>query len=187
MRFHARSLIRVLQSEEINPQRGIEVGVFRGHTSAALLKTFPELHLIMLDTWKAWDETSEYFRTTRIGKRGREEWEEYRREAITLTQDFCTRRAIFEGLSSDHDKYVDDGSLDFAFLDANHTYEAVKEDIALWGPKVRAGGIVSGHDYNGRMDRRGVWGVKRAVDEYVADGGLEIRTETGRLWWTRKP
>ena len=39
-----------------------------------------------------------------------------------------------------------------------HTYDAVKEDIAAWSPKVRKGGVIAGHDYD--------WPeVRRAVDE----------------------
>ena len=57
---------------------------------------------------------------------------------------------------------VDDGSLDFVFIDADHTYEGALADIKAWTPKVRAGGMVSGHDYN--------WpSVKRAVNETGED------------------
>ena len=39
-------------------------------------------------------------------------------------------------------------SLDFVFIDADHTCEAVQADITAWRPKVRAGGILAGHDWN---------------------------------------
>ena len=42
---------------------------------------------------------------------------------------------------------VEDGSLDFVFIDGDHRFDAVMMDISLWAPKVRKGGIVSGHDY----------------------------------------
>ena len=47
---------------------------------------------------------------------------------------------------------------DMVFIDADHTYEAVKEDISLWLPLVRKGGILSGHDYGSYAE------VKQAVD-----------------------
>lgn len=49
-------------------------------------------------------------------------------------------------------------SLDMVYIDADHSYESVKNDITYWMPKVKDGGVISGHDYC--MD-----GVKIAVDE----------------------
>ena len=51
-----------------------------------------------------------------------------------------------------------DRSIDIVFIDAAHEYDPVKEDILAWLPKVKLGGILSGHDY--LCD-----GVKKAVDE----------------------
>ena len=53
-----------------------------------------------------------------------------------------------------------DESLDAVFIDADHSYEAVKMDIQNWMPKVRKGGILAGHDYNSAWS-----GVVRAVNE----------------------
>ena len=39
-----------------------------------------------------------------------------------------------------------DGILDFVFIDADHQYESIKQDIELWLPKVKKGGILAGHD-----------------------------------------
>src|SRR5262249_3794937 len=41
----------------------------------------------------------------------------------------------------------EDGSVDFVFVDGDHGYEAVKRDLAAWFPKVKAGGVLAGHDY----------------------------------------
>ena len=41
----------------------------------------------------------------------------------------------------------DNESLDFIFIDADHSYDAVKNDINVWFPKVKKGGILSGDDY----------------------------------------
>lgn len=49
------------------------------------------------------------------------------------------------GTAADH---VTDDSLDFVFIDADHTYEGCKRDIEKWAPKVRKGGMISGHDIN---------------------------------------
>lgn len=56
-------------------------------------------------------------------------------------------------------------SVDFVFLDAFHSYEEVRNDIAHWLPKVKPGGVLAGHDY---FDDPTVWpGVRKAVDEVL--------------------
>ena len=36
--------------------------------------------------------------------------------------------------------------IDFLFIDADHRYESFIADLKAWIPKVKAGGIVCGHD-----------------------------------------
>lgn len=55
---------------------------------------------------------------------------------------------------------VPDGWADFVFIDAGHSYAAVKADIEAWAPKVSPGGWLGGHDYHPSH-----MGVMRAVDE----------------------
>lgn len=53
----------------------------------------------------------------------------------------------------------DDHSLDFVFIDADHTFEFVLNDIIAWYPKVKVGGTLAGHDYHPNHP-----GVIKAVD-----------------------
>ena len=57
-------------------------------------------------------------------------------------------------------KLYKDESLDFVFIDADHTYEAVLNDIHHWFPKVKRGGHMGGHDYFNDP------GVQKAVRTY---------------------
>lgn len=65
-------------------------------------------------------------------------------------------------------------NLDFVFIDADHDYENCRDDIAAWLPKVRKGGIIAGHDYDGTFP-----GVVRAVDGAFNKKAV-IRN---RSWW----
>lgn len=57
----------------------------------------------------------------------------------------------------------EDESCDVVFIDMEHTYEAVKNDIQMWLPKVKKGGYLAGHDY------QSYWpGVIKAVNENFA-------------------
>ncbi len=76
--------------------------------------------------------------------------------------------------------FVPRSEFDFVYIDAEHTYEACKADIAAWYPLIRLGGVLSGHDYGGFP------GVTRAVDEFCAANGLELHVETEYFWWTVK-
>lgn len=64
------------------------------------------------------------------------------------------------GDSSEVSKLYDNNSLNFVFIDADHSYEGVKKDITNWYPKIKNGGYIGGHDYY-------IWGgVNKAVEEY---------------------
>ncbi|MCK5017059.1 MAG: class I SAM-dependent methyltransferase [Candidatus Peribacteraceae bacterium] len=62
----------------------------------------------------------------------------------------------------------DDGELDFVFIDADHTYEAVIGDLRAWLPKLRTGGVLGGHDFDEE-------GVSRAVAEFAEETGLIVQ------------
>lgn len=75
--------------------------------------------------------------------------------------------------SVDAARFIVDGSLDLVFIDADHSYESCKEDILVWLPKVRKGGVICGHDYG--------WdpGVAQAVDEIFTD----VKITGNYTWW----
>jgi len=50
--------------------------------------------------------------------------------------------------------------IDVVYIDANHDYEHVKQDIKLWLPKIVQGGFICGHDYYTKFP-----GVIQAVNE----------------------
>jgi predicted O-methyltransferase YrrM len=68
----------------------------------------------------------------------------------------------------------EDRSLDFVFIDASHEYRKVNLDIDAWLPKVKAGGILAGHDYDPDHPQ-----VIRAVDEHFGPrGGVAVMTHS---------
>ena len=69
-----------------------------------------------------------------------------------------------------------DESIDIVFIDANHEYEGVKEDIEHWLPKVKHGGIISGHDYSTTWK-----GVVKAVDELIGKDNITLK-EGAWIW-----
>jgi predicted O-methyltransferase YrrM len=67
---------------------------------------------------------------------------------------------------------------DMVFIDGDHSYEAVKRDIAIWSSLVRQSGIIAGHDY----DLENPAGVVKAVKEM-----LPQHNNYGIIWYAQKP
>lgn len=137
-------------------RRGAEVGVLKGKTFRLLLEALPELELTGVDQWR---------RLPPSEAEGSETYERFDMAAAEaqcreVAGRFAPRALILKGDSVEAAKEVPDGSLDFVFLDAAHTTAAVTADLRAWAPKVRAGGLVTGHDW---------WfpSVRRALDAVV--------------------
>jgi predicted O-methyltransferase YrrM len=85
--------------------------------------------------------------------------------------------------------YIKNQSLDLVFIDADHSYEAVVQDIKIWIPKIRSGGIIAGHDYMKDYPdvREGIpLGVKEAVTDTLGKVHLEqdeLENGTIYIWW----
>ena len=76
---------------------------------------------------------------------------------------------IIRSTSMDALKQFEDGSLDFVYIDGDHEFKFVAEDIVEWTKKVKKGGIVSGHDYVPSNDAPNpyVLHVKYVVDAFT--------------------
>lgn len=76
-----------------------------------------------------------------------------------------------------------DGSLDFVYVDGDHSYEMVKKDLELWWPKLKQGGIMAGHDFVCPPIED--WpGVQQAVLEFAGNLDLYLIVEEGGQPWT---
>lgn len=151
---------------ELNFRTGVEVGVYKGGYSIDLCKANPELKLYCVDIWGI-NDRSQRQRDLHI------KIYNYAKRKLSAFNTVITR-----DLSMNAVKQFDDNSLDFVYIDANHSYSEVSQDIPAWAEKVRLGGIVSGHDYD--------WvDVKKAVDEYVFKYKYKLNTteDENCSWW----
>jgi hypothetical protein len=75
-------------------------------------------------------------------------------------------------------------NLDFVYIDGNHKYEFVKQDIEAYYPKIKIGGVIGGHDIdNGTCPNHS--GLTKAVLEFVIKHNLELQIG-GNDWWAFK-
>lgn len=123
---------------ELDFKRIVEVGVCKGEYSEILLKANRQATIYGVDPFIPYDEYGDYRRKKTING--------YHEEAKKLLGKYPNYELIQE-FSVEAAKDFEDESLDAVYIDANHRYEFVVEDIHAWLPKIRKGGIISGHDY----------------------------------------
>ncbi len=131
----------------------VELGAWLGKSSSYLCDKATGQDIIIVDTWKG--SPNELTTTHKLATKQDiyplflENMGDRKYTAIKATSKAAARKFKAE-------------SLDVVFIDLTHTYEAVKEDIKLWLPKVKKGGYIAGDDYHENWK-----GVIQAVDELL--------------------
>lgn len=141
-----------------------EVGVAYGDTSETLLSALPTLRLLMVDPLEA--------------AAGVYMVPEKRSPLRDRLRPFGGRGALLLQRSPEAAAWLADGSVDLVFVDGDHNYEPVRQDLAAWRPKLRAGGILAGHDYSLVYP-----GVVQAVNEFVHRAGAHLNLASDTVWW----
>ncbi len=77
-------------------------------------------------------------------------------------------------------KLFKDNSLNFAYIDGAHYYEAVKQDLKCWYPKIAGGGMLLGDDYV--KDKKRNFGVIKAVNEFTKINGFDLKIYEDGQW-----
>lgn len=159
-------------------RRGAELGVARGATTEHLLARCPELYMVSVDLWQAQPENA--------GPESYMEWDHQanEREARIAVAPFGDRCRMLKDWTHEVGARMPPGVLDFLWIDADHSEEAVRRDIEVWSRAVKPGGWLLGHDINWPT-------VKVAVDDMVP--GYEIGPDCvwfrplnpvdGWQWW----
>ena len=154
---------------EVGVKVGVELGVATGEYSEILMKANPTMEFYGVDPYIPYSGYKDYVRQSTF--RSLED------EAHARLDKYPGYEFI-KKLSSEAAKDFEDGSLDFVYIDANHSEPFVSEDIATWVPKVRKGGIAAGHDYARVKGRDGEdssnWVVIPAIHKYVKEHGHEL-------------
>lgn len=145
--------------------KGCEVGVEKGKNAQTMFECIPNLKLYAVDPYRQHarlsNQAASYLRLWND-----QYLDKVKRQALGRLKD---KNAVFiEKFSEDAARDILDDSLDFVYIDGDHSYDSVMQDIILWGRKVRIGGIISGHDYlydNNKEGRRAK--VTYAVNDYT--------------------
>ena len=131
-RKHHKILVDLLNG--FKHPRAAEIGVSDGPTSEHLLRNCPNIHLLMVDVWSASrPERNKKMKAMMDKARKRTNFAKTQRRLIKLNS-----------LVAAAD--LDNESLNLVFIDASHRTPHVLADCAAWWPKLKAGGILCGHD-----------------------------------------
>jgi len=149
---------------------GAELGVKEGQTLFHILEKNPLLHMVGVDIWKPTPESGDF---------GDLDWNHVKHMNSVLDRavGYRNRLRIIREMTVEAAKLVEDGTLDFVFIDADHSQRAVEADIDAWKPKLKPGGVLCGHDCN--------WPSVRAA----LDNKLPNWSPTGhdRMWIDGRP
>ena len=142
---HAKVLCSLIEDTIGEPKVGCEVGIWQGVTAGFLLKSFDKLRLLMVDRYKELNEKEKTYAKV-IARATQKDLLQYMSNVVANTMFASDRRILLVCSSLLASEIIQDGSLDFVFIDAAHNYDSVLADLHHWYPKVRSGGLVSGHD-----------------------------------------
>jgi hypothetical protein len=123
--------------KELGFKVGAEIGTYRGEFAEKFCKE--GLKLYAIDPWMGYEGAG---RTEQKQDKQDLNYEEAKKVLAPYPDCLLIRETSREAL-----KLIPDGSLDFVYLDGDHRFQYIAEDLVEWSKKVRTGGIVSGHDY----------------------------------------
>ena len=175
--------------KENNCKKVAEIGIFKGRTMRKVLRNRETFNTIeeywaidpftVLTHYKSYKEKGFH----RLGKFTDEQWKWAYNKVLSYMAWFPQLKVV--KLTSEEaaklfpNHYFPKGYFDLIFIDGDHTYEAVKQDIQLWQPLLIPEGILCGHDYS----ERHYPGVKRAVDEIFGEENIKL---LGNNIWVKK-
>lgn len=155
------SIVELLPKNSVGAEIGVKSGDF-----AQLLHQYTkpsEFHLF--DFWRS-------------HPRKKEEWEKHYQLVLNRfgPQIESEEVKLYEGDFSNTIPTISNNYLDWAYVDGHHNYEDVKKDISLILPKMKRGGVLSGHDFCISLDPPIDWGtgVIRAVIELIQNTNAKM-------------
>jgi hypothetical protein len=139
---------------ELGFTKGVEIGVAGGDYSEILLDANPRLKLVGVDPYEHYGDYTYQVSQAKMDKL-------YKKVLLK----FAGRNySLYRFFSMDAVPLFEPNSLDFVYIDGNHTLRYVVDDLVEWSMLVRKGGIIAGHDYRYERNRRGnaqvIWALK---------------------------
>jgi hypothetical protein len=149
---------------------GLEIGVRDGdYASQMLTKWKGCTHYILVDPWEAIQDGS-YKDGANVDAGHHDQKYSFVKKNVVENPKYCGKVSMLRMFSSKAAPLIPDNSLAFVYVDGNHWYDFVKNDIHDFWAKLAPGGMMAGHDFTNHYEK----GVKRAVIEFTKAHGLKL-------------
>ena len=120
-----------------------EIGVYRGQFAARLLGDCPGISMYyMVDPWRNLEDWN------KPANKSDSVFEGFFDESMERTAAHADKRVVLRGTTSEMIDRIPDGSLDFAYIDGDHTLRGITIDLIKLFPKVGEGGWIGGDDFS---------------------------------------
>jgi hypothetical protein len=152
---------------------GVEIGVCLGVTTETLLKQIPNIKKIYaVDNYPTFVDWNG-------GDMNAERQELMKQYAKTLLTPFGDRVEFCYESSIEFGKTLKEESLDFVFIDGDHSEEASYNDFWIYYPLVKKYGIFAGHDIV-------LESVKKSLENYLGENFSKVITVSNNAWYIIK-
>jgi len=132
--------VRLLRTRPL--ECAAEIGVWKGDFAKVILSNFSHItKYYMIDPWAHLPDWNKPFN---VDDRS---FEDVYAEALLKTDFAANRRVVLRGRSSAVIDEIPDESLDFAYIDGDHTLRGITVDLMRVFPKIRDGGLIGGDDF----------------------------------------
>jgi len=160
--------------------QGAEIGCAHAQFAELVLSQWKGAQYWMIDPWA--NQSPEVYRERQPEP---EHFEQQWQKCLELSQ-HDSRVKLLRQLSAEAVSSFADAQLDWVYIDANHDYTHVLQDLELWYPKVKIDGIVGGHDYVNRIDNGWFCQVEDALNRWTRERNLSFSVTPCTSWWIYK-
>lgn len=130
---HGRQALARL-GRDMGYRKGVEIGTNRGFSAEMWCKQNRKLHLTCIDPYVAYNARHSQRKQNEIYEEAVQRLKPYNAEIV--------RKSSLDVVGE-----FENRSLDFLFIDGDHEFDAVMQDLICWAPKVSGHGLVMLHDY----------------------------------------
>jgi hypothetical protein len=124
-----------------------EIGVLRGDFAASILGQCQGIaRYYMVDPWRSLEDWNKPANVSD------DKFERFFAEAMEKTAPWESKRVVLQGTTVEVIDRIPDGSLDFVYIDGDHTLRGIAIDLINCHRKVRVGGWIAGDDFS-----RSIW------------------------------